>query len=178
MAILTAICDPIVPANIEAALTQVQDEIIASALEILKQRMRPTGRRIADAKDVQAYLSLKLVDLEREVFGMLLMNIRGDMVHDEVLFLGSLDHTSVYPREVLKLALVHNAASVILYHNHPSGDSAPSFSDHTVTKVLAKALDVAGIRLHDHIITACGADAYSFAENHVMPKLPKTGDYL
>jgi len=98
----------------------------------------------------------RLADLGHEVFGCLYLDTRHRMICFEPLFRGTVDGATVYPREVLKRALHHNAAAVILGHNHPSGDCEPSEADRHITERLAKALALVDIRLLDHLVVATG----------------------
>lgn len=140
-----------------------EDQLIARALEILARRLGKSRNLLNDPGVVVSYLQLKLARLENEVFGILFLDIQNKLIKDEVLFYGTLDHTAVYAREVVKKALRHNANSVILYHNHPSGDATPSGTDIVMTKTLKTSLLTVGIKLTDHIIVA---DINSFSFQH------------
>ena len=89
------------------------------------------------------------------------------MIGDEELFRGTLTQTSVYPREVVKSALAHNAASMILAHNHPSGVAEPSHADEALTRALRQALALVDVRVLDHFVIA-GNAAVSFAERGLL----------
>jgi len=89
-----------------------------------------------------------------EQFRVLYLDKRNCLICDEVLGVGTVDHTPVYPREVAKRCLEVNACAIILSHNHPSGDTTPSHADIVMTKTLAETLKVFGIPVHDHIIVA------------------------
>ncbi len=93
-----------------------------------------------------------LADYEHEVFALLMLDSRHRVIVFEELFRGTLDGASVYPREVVKLALEHNAAALILVHNHPSGDPEPSMADRNLTTKLQDALNLVGVRTLDHIV--------------------------
>ena len=88
----------------------------------------------------------------REQFRILFLDKRNGLIADEVQQTGTVDHTPVYPREVVKRALEHSASAIILVHNHPSGDPTPSRADIEMTKVIAGIAKPLGIALHDHII--------------------------
>ena len=88
----------------------------------------------------------------REQFRILFLDKRNGLIADEVQQTGTVDHTPVYPREVVKRALEHSASAIILVHNHPSGDPTPSRADIEITKVIAGIAKPLGIALHDHII--------------------------
>ena len=98
---------------------------------------------------------------------MIYLTKRHQFIACEDLFRGTIDGASVYPREVLKEALKHNAAAVILAHNHPSGVAEPSQADLDITRQLKKVLDLVEIKVLDHIIIA-GGDTVSFAERGLV----------
>jgi len=116
---------------------------------------------------VRRYLALHLGGLEREVFGALLLDTRHRVVAIEDIFQGSIDRTTVYPREVLKCCLKHNAAAVVLFHNHPSGNAEPSPGDVGLTKRLQSVLAEVDVRLLDHVVVA-GMKLVSLAERGVI----------
>ncbi|HDY5567689.1 TPA: DNA repair protein RadC, partial [Pseudomonas aeruginosa] len=87
-----------------------------------------------------------------EVFALLMLDSRHRVIAFEEVFRGTLDGASVYPREVVKLALEHNAAALILVHNHPSGDPEPSMADRNLTTKLQDALNLVGVRTLDHVV--------------------------
>ena len=91
------------------------------------------------------------------------------LIASEILFRGTLTQTSVYPREVVRQALFHNAAGVILAHNHPSGTREPSPADQDLTERLRTALALVDVRVYDHVIVPNGSRAYSFAEQGLLP---------
>ena len=109
------------------------------------------------------YLVARLRDLDREVFGALFLDAQHQVLAFEELARGTLDSAAVYPREVLKAALKHNAAAVIFAHNHPSGVSEPSAADRVLTDRLKAALGQVDIRVLDHFVIGEGKPA-SFAE--------------
>jgi DNA repair protein RadC len=108
-------------------------------------------------------LQTLLMEYEHEVFGMLLLDNRHRIIGFRELFRGTIDAASVYPREVVKEALAHNAAAVILVHNHPSGSPEPSQADRRITDRLQQALNTVEIRLLDHVIVG-HEGRYSFAQ--------------
>lgn len=142
------------------------DGLIAQALDILRGRMSK-GPILTDPKSVKDYLCLRAAGHEREVFGVVLLDAQHRLIETVDLFSGTLTQTAVYPREVVKLALTKNAAAVILTHNHPSGDPAPSRADEMLTSTLKSALALVDVRVLDHIITA-GANSASFAERGLI----------
>jgi DNA repair protein RadC len=116
---------------------------------------------------VRDYLVLKLGSLTKEVFLVLFLDTQNRLVATEEMFSGSLKETSVYPREVVKRALHHNAASVIFAHNHPSGIAQQSQADELITKQLKQALDLVDVRVLDHFIVA-GNNTLSFSERGLL----------
>ena len=140
-----------------------EDAVIQLALGIMESRLRSHGEPLNSPKTVQDYLRLHLADREQEVFVVLFLNAQHGLIASEQLFQGTLTQTSVYPREVVKSALKHNAAAVIFAHNHPSGIAEPSRADELLTQALKSALDLVDVKVLDHIIIA-GAASLSFAE--------------
>lgn len=122
---------------------------------------------LSSPKQVRDYLMLKLGKLPREVFMLLLLDAQNRVLAQEVLFEGTLTQTSVYPREVVKRALHHNAASVIFAHNHPSGVAEPSRADESLTQALKQALALVDVRVLDHFIVAANS-ACSFVERGLL----------
>jgi DNA repair protein RadC len=118
-------------------------------------------------QQVRDYLVLKLGSLTREVFLVLFLDTQNRLVASEEMFSGSLKETSVYPREVLKRALHHNAASVIFAHNHPTGLAQQSQADELLTKQLKQALALVDVRVLDHFIVA-GNETLSFSERGLL----------
>ena len=116
---------------------------------------------------VRDFLVLKLGSLTKEVFLVLFLDTQNRLVATEEMFSGSLKVTSVYPREVLKRALHHNAASVIFAHNHPSGIAQQSQADELLTKQLKQALALVDVRVLDHFIVA-GNNTLSFSERGLL----------
>lgn len=145
-------------------MTDSEEKIVDQAMQILSNNLRRYGNVMESATLTKRFLTLRLARQEREIFGALFLNVRNQLAEVEDLFLGTLTHTSVHPCEVVKKALSHNAASVICYHNHPSGTPIPSEADKRFTGVLRDALQLLEMRLLDHIIVA-GMETYSFAEH-------------
>lgn len=117
---------------------------------------------------VRRWLQLKLGSRPHEVFMALWLNSQNQLLKAEELFTGSLTQTSVYPREVVKTALSHNAAAVILAHNHPSGVCEPSAADEMLTRSLKNALAMVDVKVLDHFIVAGNHPPLSFAERGIL----------
>ena len=107
---------------------------------------------IDNAQLASLYLTSKLRGYKREIFACLFLNNQNRVIHYEELFYGTINNTTVYPREIVKIALQYNASSVIFAHNHPSGTSAPSPQDKHLTNALTKILHQLDIKVLDHII--------------------------
>ena len=117
---------------------------------------------------VRDYLRLHLAGLRHEVFFVLWLDAQNRLIAAEELFRGTLTQASVYPREVVKKALAHNAAAVVLAHNHPSGIAEPSAADSQLTCELKQALALIDVRVLDHFIVAGTASPLSFAERGLL----------
>ena len=125
------------------------------------------GEILNSPQAVKQYLQLLLAKKAYESFAVWFLDVKNRLIAAEELFRGTLMHTSVYPREVVKAALGHNAAAVIIAHNHPSGTPEPSAADRTLTTALKQALGLVDIRVLDHFVVA-GRHVYSFAEHGEM----------
>ncbi len=122
----------------------------------------------ASPGQVRDWLRLKLATRQNEVFMALWLDAQNRLLKAEELFSGTLTQTSVYPREVVKSALAHNAAAVILAHNHPSGIAEPSHADELLTTALKNALAMVDVKVLDHFIVAGNAPPLSFAERGLL----------
>jgi DNA repair protein RadC len=119
---------------------------------------------LSSPQAVKHYLQLLIGNKTHESFAVLFLDTKNRLITSEELFRGTLNHASVYPREVVKTALQHNAAAIILAHNHPSGSCEPSDADVRLTQTLKQALALVDVRVLDHFIIA-NPDVYSFAEH-------------
>jgi DNA repair protein RadC len=141
-------------------------QILAAAHQVLANRMR-RGATLNSPQRVREYLTVQLGALDHEVFGVILTDGRHRVIEYVELFRGTIDGASVYPREVVKLALEKQAAAVVLFHNHPSAVKEPSHADEAITRRLRDALALVDVRILDHLIVA-GADVLSFAERGLL----------
>jgi len=148
---------------------KTDEDIISAALNILEQRLEyhDPDAKMGSPDAVKSYLKLELMGLEHEVFGCLWLTYRHNIIRNSILFRGTIDCAAVYPREVVKEALLVNAAAVIIYHNHPSGDPEPSTADRALTDRLKMALGTVDIRLLDHIVVG-GSKTVSFSEKGLI----------
>lgn len=127
------------------------DALLAGAKQAVLTQFK-AGIAIRSPADTEDYLQVALAGLEHEVFCCIYLDNRHRILGFEELFRGTVDGTSVYPREVVKQALSFNAAAVILAHNHPSGVAEPSQADERITRRLKSALELVDIRLLDHLV--------------------------
>lgn len=142
--------------DFKAARIAQENRVIEKALQILDQRIFTRGPELTSPSLVADYLKLQLAQQDHEVFGVVFLDAKHRVLQFEVLFHGSIDSASVYPRQVVKRALAHNAAAVILTHNHPSGCPQPSQADRTLTARLKEVLAVVDVRVLDHFIVGEG----------------------
>jgi DNA repair protein RadC len=146
----------------EAQATDVLDR----AQALLAQRYRVGSPVLTSPALTREFLKIHLGACEHEVFGMLHLDGRHRLLAVENLFRGTISSSSVHPREVVKSALAHNAAAVVLFHNHPSGLTEPSAADELITRRLREALALIDVRVLDHLIVA--ESVYSFAEHGLL----------
>jgi DNA repair protein RadC len=114
------------------------------------------------------YIEAKIAAEAREHFMVVFLNSQHRVISAEVMFSGTLNQTSVYPREVVRRALQRNAAAVLFAHNHPSGIPEPSRADEYLTQALKQALALVDVRVLDHLVVARGASTISFAERGLL----------
>ncbi|GLT20409.1 UPF0758 protein [Vibrio zhanjiangensis] len=145
----------------EAKYVQLQ-----AALEMTQRHLHETlvrGEALTSPEQTKLYLVSRLRDRTREAFYILFLDNQHRVIKGEILFEGTIDSASVYPREVVKRALDHNAAALILAHNHPSGVAEPSQADRRITRRIGDALALVDIRILDHFVVGDG-EVVSFAE--------------
>lgn len=142
------------------------DALILRALAVLEERAAYEKPDLGCAWNAKEYLRLRLGLYEREAFLALWLDAQNHLIGIEELFRGTLSQTSIYPREVVKSGLAHNAGGVILAHNHPSGITKPSASDNVLTSQLKATLAMVDITLVDHIIV--GDAMFSYAEQGLL----------
>lgn len=149
----------------DAKYTQLQ-AVLAMARRYLAADLE-RGDVLTTPRATRAFLQSRLRHRQREVFACLFLDNRHRVMQFEELFEGTIDAAAVYPREVVRRALTHNAAAVIAAHNHPSGVAEPSRADEQITRRLREALGLVDIRLLDHFIVGDG-EPVSFAERGLM----------
>ncbi|HCT9897366.1 TPA: DNA repair protein RadC [Citrobacter koseri] len=145
---------PVFPAN--------EQRVIRRALRLLEKYQRQPSESFTSTSLTKTWLQLQMAHLEREVFIVMYLDNQHCLLERETLFTGTLSHTEVHPREVVKSALKYNAAAVILAHNHPSGTTEISPQDKNSTQRIIKALALVEVRVLDHLVV--GSEVVSFAE--------------
>ncbi|MEM1396536.1 MAG: DNA repair protein RadC [Pseudomonadota bacterium] len=141
----------------EAVATEIKI-VRASALKLSQERVLQR-HVISSWKDLLSYCRAAMADEKTEQFRILFLDRKNILIADEVQQTGTVDHTPVYPREVVKRALELHASAIILVHNHPSGDPTPSQGDIEMTKEVVTAADALGIKVHDHLIIGHDTEA-------------------
>lgn len=142
------------------------DDILHRAQGVLAQRFRKGAPVLSAPSQAQEFLKVRLAALDHEVFGLLHLDSRYRLIAVEDLFRGTIDGASVYVREVVKSALAHGSAAVLLFHNHPSGVATPSPADELITQRVRDALALVDVRVVDHLVVA--EDVYSFAQHGLL----------
>lgn len=138
-------------------------QTIREALTLLERQLREPGASFTSSHVVRDWLRLQLATQDREEFTALFLDNQHRLIAHETLFTGTINHTQVHPREVVKAALKHNAAAILVAHCHPSGHAEPSDADRRITERLRQALDLVDIRLLDHLVVG-GMEIVSLAE--------------
>ena len=153
----------------EATYTPAQTLSVAKELVMraLSEEITRYPINLNSPREVKDYLRLLLGGRQQEVFVVLFLDAQHRLIATEELFHGTLTQTSVYPREVVKRAMMHNAAAVMLAHNHPSGLSEPSSADNMITARLKEALAFVDVKVIDHFIVGEGV-TLSFAERGLI----------
>ncbi|WP_338524322.1 DNA repair protein RadC [Pseudomonas batumici] len=144
-----------------------EDLLIERAMQILDRRLFTRGPKLESPSEVRDFLKLKLAGMDHEVFCVIFLDIKHQVLAFEMMFHGDIGHTSVHPRQVIKRAIANNASAVIAAHNHPSGCTTPSNADRELTRRLREALALIDVRLLDHIIVGAG-DPLSMSDYGLM----------
>ena len=139
--------------------------------DLLSRRRRSAQRSFSRLSAAIAHFTPSMADLSVETVRVLYLNPRNQLIADEELCRGTVNHVTLYPRELVRRALLRSATAVILAHNHPSGDPSPSADDISMTAQLETALAAVEIALHDHVIVA-RRGAFSFRSNGLLPNCP------
>ncbi|MBS3911372.1 MAG: DNA repair protein RadC [Hydrogenophaga sp.] len=142
------------------------EEVLQAALRVLADQLHGT-EMLSSPQAVRDFLRIKLGTLEHEVFSVIHLDAQHRVIEYVEMFRGTVTQTSVYPREVVKEAMTHNTAAIVLVHNHPSGVAEPSRADEHLTQTLKSALSLVDVRVIDHLIVA-GPTILSFAERGLI----------
>ena len=132
-------------------LAMDEEGILVAAASILERRLVREGV-LTDPNTAANYLKARCAALPHEVFGVVFLDTRHRIVATEHLFTGTVDGCEVHPRVVAQRVLHHNAAAVVLFHNHPSGNPEPSAADRAITTRLKQALALLDVRVLDHLV--------------------------
>lgn len=144
------------------------DKIIASALKCLEKRMvYAADEKFSSSRVVRDYMRLQLSQERNEIFAALFLDNQHRLLAFEKLFSGTINEAVVYPRVLVQKAIEHNAARIIISHNHPSGVAEPSEADKRLTSDLKKILDIINVKLVDHVVVTLH-ETYSFVENDLL----------
>ena len=155
-------------AHLKAAVLEDVGSIETLRISMVRERTPLTYKLATPFEAAEAARQLIGEDLDREVFGVLLVNTRHRVTAMHVVSVGSLDGTLVHPREVFKCAILGSAAAIIVFHNHPSGDPAPSREDIALTKRLVTAGRLLGIPVLDHVVLGDDGAFVSFKERKLL----------
>ncbi len=142
-------------------------QIINAARKLIAKKVARKTKTFTSPTDIKIHLILKMADYEQEVFACLWLDNRHRLIKHEELFYGTINSAAVYPREIVKRALHHNAAAVVLVHNHPSGDSRPSDMDKFITNRIKEAAELIDVKVLDHFIIG-GDKITGFSEEGLM----------
>lgn len=153
--------------SVRHAMPDHERAVIDAALTILGGYLRQPEQTLHTPDAVSQYLRLHLGAETRELFAVMFLDSQYRLTAFEVMFTGTLTQTSVYPREIVKAALSHDAAAVVLAHNHPGGSVQPSRADEALTQSLKGALALVDVRVLDHVIVSA-SDALSMAERGLI----------
>jgi len=141
-------------------------ETILDAARTTIENQFKSGALVNSPTQAKDFIQLQLASYQHEMFAVLWLTTKHTVIEFEELFRGTLDKASVYPREIVKSALQHNAGACILCHNHPSGNSEPSHADRSITESIKLALELVDVRTLDHFIV--GENICSFAERGIL----------
>jgi len=150
-------------------------ELAKRCIAHLVKETQVTSRQVTNPEEAAQFVALAVVaggDPGRECAGVICLNAAGEVTDVRILGVGTVNQAPVYPREVARAALLSNATSVILFHNHPSGQCLPSATDLAMTRSLREALRPLDIELHDHLILA-GNQVYSTTFGRTVPFAPE-----
>lgn len=144
----------------------IEEKVVLSSPEAVGDFIKKE-LNIYSEDELHSYLRAELGNREREFFMILCLSSSNQLIHKQIMFAGTIDQAQVYPREILKVALVKNSSAIILVHNHPSGNIRPSDDDIYLTKKLESIAGEFGLRIHDHIVVTSNS-AFSIRANRLI----------
>lgn len=144
------------------------ERAIKKAFKLMEEEhpVYATGKDFLNSEDTKKFWKLRLANRKNEQFDILFLNNQHQKIACETLFKGTIDAAAVYPRVIIQKILEHNAAAIILGHNHPSGICVPSQADKSITRKIQDACNTIDVRVLDHIIV--GSGTYSFSESGIL----------
>ena len=151
----------------KSSLVNSKDQAILDQASAILEGLARNGDALTSPELVRTWLKTELRPEPSEVFAVLFLDNRHRIISFEKMFFGTIDESTVHPRDIVRRSLHHNAAAVILAHNHPSGVAEPSRADQKLTKRLSSALALIDVRVLDHIVIGDGP-AVSMAERGLM----------
>lgn len=147
--------------------TESELQVVNNALEIMERKISGLSLKAFNSStSFKSYLRLKMSKWKQERFCAAFLNNQHELISFEKMFTGTINSTAVYPREVVRKAIEHNAAAVVFAHNHPSGTAEPSHADIAITRKLKDALALIDVTVLDHFVV--GNTVTSFAEKGLI----------
>ncbi|MDC0864908.1 DNA repair protein RadC [Rickettsiaceae bacterium] len=159
--------DKILSINDATENSYLQLKIIRELLNRIFYNRVQSKNIIGSWGELLDYLKFNMGCLKLEQFRVLFLNKKNRLIADEIMATGTIDRAPVYPREIVKKSLYHDAGAIILVHNHPSGNAKPSHSDIDLTMQIANACEVINVTVHNHVVIG-GGDYYSFKSNMLL----------
>lgn len=156
-------CYEVREATINDVKEALSDTLVLELASAILEDKAVKSEILSTPEAVRRFIQMKIGVAEREEFMIILLNGQNQVIHSDVIFTGTVDSAAIYPREIIKLVLKHNACGCFIAHNHPSGDVTPSPADRRITLKLTDALATVDVKLLDHFIVS-PQQTLSFAE--------------
>lgn len=154
-------------------LTESERNIVSEALRIIESHFKHDGIEVGHIDLAVDFLRLKLAAKQNEVFSVMFLDAHGRLLEYKELFSGTVDMAIIFPRVILQEVVRTNAVSIIISHNHPSGEFMPGESDMDITKQIIDIMRIVDVKVLDHIVIG-GFGYYSFSENGILYGIPKS----
>lgn len=159
------------PHQLKQLLPDAKAQLLLQVICAFSQKLREpadlTLGKVTSSQEIGHYLQQKIGHLQQEVLVAVFLNTKNQIIHEELLFKGTLNAATVHPREIFKTALLHSTSRIIIGHNHPSGDVTPSKNDQAFTERLVQGGELIGIGLLDHLIVS-SQKYFSFREKQMI----------